>query len=55
MSTIKNSCDTRKSRDKGVKAASLGLLVGACPCGIVPLFDELYHSEGIAQVHGILT
>ena len=55
MSTINNSCDTRKSLDKRVKAASLGLLVGAYPCGIVPLFDELYNSEGIAQVHGILT
>ena len=55
MSTIKSACDTRKSRDKRVKAASLGLLIGAYPCGIVPLFDELYNSEGIAQVHGILT
>ena len=55
MSTIQNTCGTRKSRDKRVKAASLGLLVGAYPCGIVPLFDELYNSEGIAQVHGILT
>ena len=53
-STIKNSCDTRKSRDKRVKAASLGLLIGAYPCGTVPLFDELFNSEGIAQVHGIL-
>ena len=54
MSTIKNTCGTRKSRDKRVKAASLGILIGAYPCGIVPLFDELYNSEGIAQVHGIL-
>ena len=54
MSTIKNTCGTRKSRDKRVKAASLGLLIGAYPCGTVPLFDELFNSEGIAQVHGIL-
>ena len=54
MSTKKNSCDTRKRRDKRVKAASLGLLIGAYPCGTVPLFDELFNSEGIAQVHGIL-
>ena len=52
MSTIKNSCVTRNKR---VKAASLRLLVGDYPCGIVPMFNELYHSEGIAQVHGILT
>ena len=51
---VENTCGTRKSRDKRVKAASLGLLIGAYPCGTVPLFEELYNSEGIAQVHAIV-
>ena len=32
----------------------VGLFIGAYPCGIVGLFDELYNSEGLKQVHGIL-
>ena len=55
MSTVRelNSCGTRKSRDKRVKDSTLGLLVGAYPCGTVIMHAELFNSEGIAQVHGI--
>ena len=29
------------------------MLIGALPCGTVVLWDELFGSEGIRQVHGI--
>ena len=32
----------------------MGILVGAYPCGIITLFDELYGSESLSQVHGII-
>ena len=39
MKSVQNEsgCGTRKSRDKRVKDATLGLLVGAFPCGTVGL------------------
>ena len=57
MSAVKekmNTSGTRKSWDKHVKDSTLGLLVGAYPCGTVVLWDELYNSEGISQVHGVV-
>jgi hypothetical protein len=33
---------------------TVGVFVGAFPCGTIVLFDELYGSEGIRQVYGIL-
>ena len=29
-------------------------MVGTKPCGVVVLFDELYGSESLTQVYGIL-
>ena len=50
------SCNTRKSRDKvAEKDHSVGIFVGAFPCGTIPLFDQLYGSEGTQQVYGIVT
>ena len=56
MKSVQNEsgCGTRKSRDKRVKDSTLGLLVGAFPCGTVVVWEELYNSEGIVQVHSIL-
>jgi hypothetical protein len=49
------TCNTRKSRDKQAKTLhSVGLLIGALPCGTVVLWDELHGSEGIRQVHGMM-
>ena len=50
-----SSCNTRKSRDKRENAHSVGVFVGAYPCGTIVLGDELYGSESISQVYGILT
>ena len=48
------NCNTRKSRDKRERRHTVGLLVGAYPCGTIVIFDELYGSESISQVYGIL-
>ena len=47
-------CTTRKSRDKIVKRHTLGILIGASPCGIVRFCKELFGSESLSQVYGIL-
>ena len=47
-------CNTRKSRDKRVKRHTVGLLVGASPCGVVRLVEELFGCEAISQVYGIV-
>ena len=48
------SCNTRKSRDKRERRHTVGVFVGAYPCGTIVLYDELYGSESITQVYGIL-
>ena len=47
-------CNMRKSRDKRVKKHTLGLLVGAAPCGVVRILKELHGSESLTQVYGIV-
>jgi hypothetical protein len=37
-----------------VKRHTLGLFLGAYPCGVVVVWDKLYGSESISQVYGIL-
>lgn len=32
----------------------MGILVGAFPCGVITLFDELYGSESLTQVYAIM-
>ena len=53
-SNVSVTCNTRKSRDKTCRRHTVGVFVGAFPCGTIVLFDELYGSEGIRQVYGIL-
>lgn len=54
-STVSTSCNTRKSRDKRQNVHSVGVFTGAYPCGVIVLGDELYGSESISQVYGLLT
>ena len=49
------SCNTLKSHGAKFCKSTCGILVGAFPCGIIPLFEELYGVESISQVYGILT
>ena len=49
-----NKCNTRKSRDKRERRHTVGLFLGAFPCGIVGLWDELYGSESISQVYNVV-
>ena len=44
---------TRKSRDKRICRWNVGIFLGAYPCGIVPLWDELFECESISQVYGV--
>lgn len=53
-SNVSVTCNTRKSRDKTCRRHTVGVFVGAYPCGTIVLFDELYGSESISQVYGIL-
>ena len=53
-SNLSVTCNTRKSRDKTSRRHTVGVFVGAYPCGTIVLFDELYGSESISQVYGIL-
>ena len=53
-SNLSVTCNTRKSRDKTCRRHTVGVFVGAYPCGTIVLFDELYGSESITQVYGIL-
>ena len=49
------TCNTRKSRDKTAdRRHSVGIFVGALPCGRIVLFDQLYGSEGTEQVYGLV-
>ena len=47
------SCRTRKSRDKRICRWNVGISLGAFPCGVVPLWDELFGSESTSQVYGV--
>ena len=49
-----NTCNTRKSRDKRERRHTVGLFLGAFPCGVIGLWDELYGSESISQVYSVL-
>ena len=48
------SCNTRKSRDKRSRRHTVGILVGAYPCGTITVFEELYGSESLSQVYAIM-
>ena len=54
ISVMDDSCQTRKNRDKRVLRHTVGILVGAYPCGTITLFDELHGSESLSQVYGIV-
>ena len=55
VETSQTVCNTRKSRDKRYKRHTVGLLIGAYPCGIVTLVEELFGSEAVSQVYGACT
>ena len=48
------SCNTKKIKDKRERRHTVGIMVGTKPCGTVTLFDELYGSESLTQVYGML-
>ena len=48
------SCNTKKTKDKRERRHLVGICVGTKPCGRVVLWDELYGSETLTQIYGIL-
>lgn len=48
------SCNTKKTKDKRERRHLVGICVGTKPCGRVVLWDELYGSESLTQIYGIL-
>lgn len=49
-----HTCNTKKTKDKRERRHTVGIMVGTKPCGIVVLFEELYGSESLTQVYGML-
>ena len=45
-------CNTRKHHGARYCQTSAGILIGAFPCGVIPLFAELFGVESISQVYG---
>ena len=48
------SCNTKKTRDKRERRHTVGIMVGTKPCGTVVLFEEIFGSESLTQVYGML-
>ena len=48
-------CNTKKDKDTRFHRHTAGIFIGCWPCGICVLWDELYGTESISQVHGIIT
>ena len=47
-------CKTKKTVNKRFYRRTAGIMIGASPCGVIPLFEELYGCESLHQVHGRL-
>ena len=45
-------CNTRKTHGAKYCSTSCGILIGVFPCGVVPLFEELFGVESVSQVYG---
>ena len=48
------SCNPRKNWDKREQRHTVRVVIGAYPCATFVIGDELFGSEGIAQVYGLL-
>ena len=48
-------CNTKKDKDSRFHRHTAGIFIGCWPCGVCVLWDELYGSENIRQVFGIIT
>ena len=48
------SCNTEKHFGRRFYRHSAGIFIGAFPCGVIPLYAELFGSESLTQVHGLV-
>lgn len=50
-----SSCNTQKHHGAKMCHTSAGILIGCSPCGVIPLFEELFGSESKSQVFSYVT
>ena len=50
-----SSCNTQKHHGAKMCHTSAGILIGCSPCGVIPLFEELFGSESKSQVFSHVT
>ena len=52
---VDSSCNTQKHHGAKMCHTSAGILIGCSPCGVIPLFEELFGSESKSQVFSYVT
>ena len=50
-----STCNTQKHHGARMCHTSCGILIGCYPCGVIPLFEELFGSESKSQVFAYVT
>ena len=48
------TCNTRKDVGSLYYRRSAGIFVMSWPCGVVPFFSEIFGTENVSQVHGLI-
>ena len=48
-------CNTKKDKDSRFHRHTAGIFIGRWPCGVCVLWDELFGTESVSQVRGIIT
>ena len=52
---VESTCNTQKHHGAKMCHTSAGILIGCSPCGVIPLFEELYGTESKSQVFSYVT
>ena len=52
---VESTCNTQKHHGAKMCHTSCGILLGVSPCGVIPLFEELFGSESKSQVFALVT
>ena len=51
---LNSECNTKKDQTRMYRR-SAGMFMGSWPCGVVCLFEEIFNTENISQVNGIMS
>ena len=52
--SLPSTCNTKKNHGNRQLRYTAGIFLGIYPCGHIPLFAQLFGTENISQVYGIL-